>query len=186
MDSYRFNSKTINNDLESFQNGVDTIVDGCTTYGSTPTNNTPSKIVESIKAIYENRYNTGYNDGKSKGEYVIAGVIAGTYAGGSSAQSCSFTSDPNFCTASTGTQNNGTLNIKKAFEGKIYTLSTQRGSSNSAVIYLNGTSIHNTSAYSNGYIMDITLAVNDTLGISCSRPDTTFASFGVIVVGNYV
>lgn len=57
----------MNNDLESFQNGVDTIVEGCTTYGSTPTNNTPSKIVESIKAIYENRYNTGYNAGYKTG-----------------------------------------------------------------------------------------------------------------------
>ena len=43
-----------NNDLVSFQNGVDTIVDGCTTYGSTPTASTPSSIVNSIKAIYNN------------------------------------------------------------------------------------------------------------------------------------
>ena len=87
---------------------------------------------------------------------------------------------------STGTQNHGTLNIKKAFKGKIYTLSTQRGRKNSSVIYLNGTSIHKTSAYSNGYIRDITLKVNDALKITCSKPDTTFATFGVIIVGNYV
>ena len=53
------------NDLDSFQNGVDTIVDGCTTYGSTPSSNTPSKIVEAIKAIYNNRYTAGRTQGRN-------------------------------------------------------------------------------------------------------------------------
>ena len=58
----------LNNDLESFQNGVDQIVDGCTTYGSTPTNNTPNSIVTAISNIYTNRYNTGYNAGVAAGQ----------------------------------------------------------------------------------------------------------------------
>ena len=66
----------IYNDLESFQNGVDTIVTGCTVYGSTPINNTPSKIVESIKNIYTNRYNTGVSDTK-KGNATAAQVLSG-------------------------------------------------------------------------------------------------------------
>ena len=65
-----------NNDLVSFQNGVDTIVDGCTTYGSTPTASTPSSIVNSIKAIYNNRYNAGVSATK-KGNATAAQVLSG-------------------------------------------------------------------------------------------------------------
>ena len=54
----------LNDDIDSFQNGVDTIVNGCKTYGSTPSNNTPSAIVESIKNIYETRYNAGVSAGQ--------------------------------------------------------------------------------------------------------------------------
>ena len=55
----------MNNDLVSFQNGVDTIVDGCTTYGSTPTASTPSAIVNSINTIYTNRYSAGITQGRN-------------------------------------------------------------------------------------------------------------------------
>ena len=66
----------IYNDLESFQNGVDTIVDGCTTYGSTPTASTPSSIITAISNIYTNRYNTGVTDTK-KGNATAAQVLSG-------------------------------------------------------------------------------------------------------------
>ena len=35
----------------SFQDGCNTIVSGCTTYGSTPSSNSPADIVEAIKNI---------------------------------------------------------------------------------------------------------------------------------------
>ena len=54
-------------ELTSFQTGVDTIFNGCKTYGSTPTASTPAAIVNSIKAIYTNRYNAGYNAGAQSG-----------------------------------------------------------------------------------------------------------------------
>lgn len=43
----------------SFQTGCDTIVAGCTAYGSTPASNSPEDIVASIGTIYEERYNQG-------------------------------------------------------------------------------------------------------------------------------
>ena len=49
----------LNDDITSFQTGVDTIYNGCKTYGSTPTASTPTAIVNAIKAIYTNRYNAG-------------------------------------------------------------------------------------------------------------------------------
>ena len=50
---------------ENFQDGCDTIVAGCTTYGVTPTSNSPTDIVNAIKKIYTDRYNSGYNNGKN-------------------------------------------------------------------------------------------------------------------------
>ena len=55
------------NDLDSFQNGVDSIVDKCTSCGSTTTSSTPNDIITTIQNIYTNRYNTGYNAGKASG-----------------------------------------------------------------------------------------------------------------------
>ena len=57
----------MNNDLGNFQNGVDVICNGCTTYGSTPSTNTPNDIVTAISNIYTNRYNSGYNSGVTAG-----------------------------------------------------------------------------------------------------------------------
>ena len=52
------NLNEISNNLEevktSFRDGCDTIVAGCTTYGSTPTSNSPDDIVNAIKTIYDN------------------------------------------------------------------------------------------------------------------------------------
>ena len=62
----------------SFQNGVDIIVEGCITYGSTPTENTPTSIVESIKTIYTNRYSEGQSSARSLyylGEINYTGTI---------------------------------------------------------------------------------------------------------------
>ena len=46
-------------DLNSFQNGVDTIYNKCVELGSTPIENTPDSIADAITYIYNN----GYNDG---------------------------------------------------------------------------------------------------------------------------
>lgn len=48
---------------QSFQDGCDTIVNGCTTYGNNPETNSPVDIVEAIKNIYNDRYNTGIEEG---------------------------------------------------------------------------------------------------------------------------
>ena len=66
----------LNDDITSFQTGVDTIVNGCTTYGSTPTASTPTAIVNSIKAIYTNRYNAGVTATK-KGNAAPGQVLSG-------------------------------------------------------------------------------------------------------------
>lgn len=60
----------------AFQDGCDTIVAGCTTYGSTPTSNSPANIVEAIKAIFTNRYNSGVSAtkvGTATAEHVLTG-----------------------------------------------------------------------------------------------------------------
>lgn len=44
---------------------------GCTTYGSTPTSNSPTDIVTAIKNIYTNRYNTGYSSGQANSRLSI-------------------------------------------------------------------------------------------------------------------
>lgn len=44
---------------QSFTDGCNTIVAGCTTYGATPAGNSPAQIVTAIAAIYNNRYNAG-------------------------------------------------------------------------------------------------------------------------------
>ena len=67
----------LNNDLESFQNGVDSIVDKCTSCGSTPSSNTPTAIVTAIQNIYTNRYNTGYSEGKTEGENAAFTITLG-------------------------------------------------------------------------------------------------------------
>ena len=56
-----------NDDIKSFQNGVDKIYNKCIASGSTPTNKTPDAICNSIQSIYTDRYNTGYNKGKTDG-----------------------------------------------------------------------------------------------------------------------
>lgn len=52
---------------QSFQDGCNTIVAGCTSYGSTPDSNSPEDIVEAIGEIYNNRYTQGYNAGHTAG-----------------------------------------------------------------------------------------------------------------------
>ena len=52
---------------ENFQDGCDTIVAGCTTYGATPTSNSPTDIVNAIKKIYTDRYNSGVTNGSNAG-----------------------------------------------------------------------------------------------------------------------
>lgn len=49
----------INRVKQSFQDGCDTIVAGCTTCGSVPATNSPDDISEAIKNIYDGRYQEG-------------------------------------------------------------------------------------------------------------------------------
>ena len=51
----------INSNVQSFQNGVDTLYNKCVSCGSTPTAKTPAAISTAIQSIYTNRYNAGYN-----------------------------------------------------------------------------------------------------------------------------
>ena len=50
-----------NDDIKSFQNGVDTIYNKCKSLGSTPNTKTPNDIINSIQSIY----NTAKTDGAS-------------------------------------------------------------------------------------------------------------------------
>ena len=59
---------------ENFQDGCDTIVAGCTTYGATPTSNSPTDIVNAIKKIYTDRYNSGLGDKK----YTVVRLASGS------------------------------------------------------------------------------------------------------------
>lgn len=61
---------------QSFQDGCDTIVAGCTSCGSTPSSNSPSAIVTAIKNIYNNRYNAGVSATK-KGTATAGNVLSG-------------------------------------------------------------------------------------------------------------
>ena len=53
---------------QSFQAGVDTLYNRCSSLGSTPTSKTPDAISTSIGNIYTNRYNEGYNNGRNQGQ----------------------------------------------------------------------------------------------------------------------
>ena len=48
-----------NDDINSFQNGVDKIYNKCKSLGSTPTNNTPDSIIKSIQSIYDKAKSSG-------------------------------------------------------------------------------------------------------------------------------
>lgn len=61
---------------EAFQDGCDTLVAGCTTYGSTPASNSPEDIVKAIGEISTNRYNEGVTATKV-GTAVAADVLSG-------------------------------------------------------------------------------------------------------------
>lgn len=75
---------TLNNNLTTleanFQNGCDTIVQGCTTYGSSPASNNPRDIVTAIKQIYSDRYNIGYNS-KNVSRIQITANVWTSYGG---------------------------------------------------------------------------------------------------------
>ena len=51
-----------NDDLSSFQNGVDTIYNKCKSLGSTPNTKTPNDIINSIQSIYDNAKSSGFSD----------------------------------------------------------------------------------------------------------------------------
>lgn len=49
---------------QSFRDGCNTLVSACTTYGATPTSNSPSDISTAIEKIYNDRYNKGREQGR--------------------------------------------------------------------------------------------------------------------------
>lgn len=61
----------------SFQDGCNTIVAGCTSYGATPASNSPAHIVAAIKKIWTDRYNSGISAGKSS--VAMVSLIAANY-----------------------------------------------------------------------------------------------------------
>ena len=246
--NYNSQLTTLNNDLVSFQNGVDTIVDGCTTYGSTPTASTPSKIVEAIKSIYNNRYNAGvtatkkgtavasdvlsgktftnassvnisgtmtnngaisktitpsastqsytipkgYHNGSGKvtvnaavpsSNVSVAHLIIGRYANGSSVSTHATTNDTELFTAKgEGSASTGYVKVNKSCHAKLFVIATQRGSTASTTVKLNGTIIVSGSAYSNGYQKDVNLVAGDKLTVTLEKPDTTYAAFGFYLI----
>lgn len=66
----------VSNLEQSFQDGCNTIVAGCTTYGETPASNSPDDIVSAIGTIHTERYNAGVTATK-KGTAVAADVLTG-------------------------------------------------------------------------------------------------------------
>ena len=63
-----FLNDDISNIQQSFQDGVDTLYNKCVSCGWTPSNKTPTAIVEAIQGIYGNRYTEGYNNGYNAGQ----------------------------------------------------------------------------------------------------------------------
>lgn len=62
---------------QSFTDGCNTIVAGCTTYGAAPASNSPSDIVDAIGLIYQRRYDAGYADGIQQGHEDVVNDPAG-------------------------------------------------------------------------------------------------------------
>lgn len=50
---------------QSFQDGCNTLVSACTTYGATPASNSPAHISAAIAKIYTDRYNAGRIQGRN-------------------------------------------------------------------------------------------------------------------------
>ena len=75
-DKITANTTAIEEVRSDFQNGCDTIVTGCTSYGETPVSNSPTDIVAAIKQIYTERYTAGVSATK-KGTAGAAQVLEG-------------------------------------------------------------------------------------------------------------
>lgn len=105
---------SINNMQASFQDGCDTIVAGCTTYGSTPASNSPDDIVSAIGSIYTNRYTAGFAGGKNS----ASAQLVGTYTGNKTIS----------CTSITGYENKTANNFIVEFVSCPYTNIEMSGS----------------------------------------------------------
>lgn len=70
----------LNSDLDatkqSFQAGVDTLYNKCSSCGATPSEKTPTAISTAIQTIYNNRYNEGVNAGTA-GYWLSTRIAAG-------------------------------------------------------------------------------------------------------------
>lgn len=56
-------TQEVNGVKQAFQDGCNTLVSACTTYGSAPESNSPAHIAAAIGRIYNNRYSAGYSQG---------------------------------------------------------------------------------------------------------------------------
>ena len=134
------------NDIEqSFRDGCDTIVAGCTTYGSTPATNSPTDIVTAIKNIYTNRYNSGYNSGKNTSNLSVL-----SYNRTPSGIANSGSGSP--------TKFNFTVNV-----GEIAILSGGAGDTTSAINFASGTS-----ANTQGWSISDTAAILGSIRGGCN------------------
>ena len=117
------------------------------------------------------------------GEISVASLIIGKYAGGDSVSTHASTNNTEIFTAkSAESASTGYITVNKDCAVKLFTIATQKGSSASAKVKLNGTTIVSGSAYTNGYKLDINLAAGDKLTVTVSKPDTTYAAFGFYIV----
>ena len=114
----------------------------------------------------------------------MATLIGGKYADGSSNSSHATTTDDTVFTPKSVSDSlsGGRLTVLKSCSGKLFIVGAQRGSTASATVKINGTTYFSGSAYSNGYKDEISLAPNDYITISLSKPDTTYAAFGCVLV----
>ena len=126
-------------DIMSFQTGVDTIYNGCKTYGSTPTAKTPSAIVNSIKAIYTNRYNAGVTATK-KGNVAPGQVLSGKTFTNSSTVNATGTM-PNRGTWTNTPTSSGKVTIPAGYHngsGYVDTSNLSSGVLNDVAVYSSG------------------------------------------------
>ena len=115
---------------------------------------------------------------------IVATLIGGRYADGSSNSSHAITTDNTVFTATSVSESlsGGRLTALKSCSGKLFLVGAQRGPEASATVKINGTTYVSGSAYTNGYKGDISLSPNDYITISLSKPDTTYAAFGCVLL----
>lgn len=113
----------------------------------------------------------------------VAHLIIGKYASGNSVSTHASTNDTElFTTKTQESASTGYVIVNKSCHAKLFVIATQRGSTASTTVKLNGTTIVSGSAYSNGYKQDVDLVAGDKLTVTLAQPDTTYAAFGFYLI----